>query len=150
MSEKHNGWANYETFIVYTWMNNEEKFQRLFMNMWEESYEQAKEQPYFTKEEEAVVIMAENLKSYFEDWMYNTCDDIPGVFKDLLNGALSDVDWHEIASHSAEGMEVQYSGEFIWFDYICLFYTSPVYNNGLRLVRPAQRGETPSVVAAVA
>ena len=106
MSEKHNGWTNYETFIVYTWMNNTPEFQRFFMSMWGESYEQAKEQPYFTKEEEAVIIMAENLKSYFEDWMYDTCDDIPGVFKDLLNGALSDVDWHEIAQHSTEWSEV--------------------------------------------
>ena len=106
MSEKHNGWTNYETFIVYTWMNNEPEFQRFFMNMWKESYQQAGEQEYFTKEEEAVIIMSEKLKEHFEDWMFNSCDDIPGVFKDLLNGALSDVDWWEIASHSQEAMEV--------------------------------------------
>ena len=106
MSEKHNGWANYETFIVYTWMNNEQAFQRMFMNMWKESYEQAGERDYFTKEEEAVIIMAERLKEHFEELMYKSCDDIPGVLKDLLNGALSDVDWWEIAQHSTEWSEV--------------------------------------------
>ena len=106
MSEKHNGWANYETFIVFSWMNNTPEFQRFFMNMWRESYGQAGERDYFTKEEEAVIIMSEKLKEYFEDWMYNESEDMSGVFKDLLNGALSDVDWWEIASHSQEEMEV--------------------------------------------
>lgn len=104
--EKHNGWANYETWIVYTWMNHNELLQKRFSNMVLNAFLEAVPSEHFTKDEEAVIILSEKLKEFFEDWMYDESESISGVFKDLLHGALSDVDWWEIASHSMEEMEV--------------------------------------------
>lgn len=104
MSDKHNGWANYETWIVYTWMNNDPESQKFFAEMVKEAYSTAEEQEYFTKEEEAVILLAEYLKDHFED--NYELEDVDGVYHDLIMGALSSVDWHEIAKNSMELMEV--------------------------------------------
>lgn len=110
MSEKHNGWANYNTWLVYTWMNNDEDSQKFFTEMVKEVYTVAEDQQYFTKQEEAVIMMAERLKEYFEEQMYfegkTMYGLISGLMRDMLHGALSEVDWHEIASHSVEDMEL--------------------------------------------
>lgn len=104
MSEKHNGWANYNTWLVYTWMNNDPESQMFFAYMTKEVYTVAEDQQYFTKQEEAVIMMAERLKGYFEDRMYNEADCMSSLMRDMLYGAMSEVDWHEIASHSVEDM----------------------------------------------
>ena len=104
MSEKHNGWANYETWIVYTWMNNNPESQQFFAEMVEEAYNTAEEQQYFTKEEETVILLAEYLKDHFED--NYELENVTGLYDDLIMSALSNVDWHEIAQHSIEDINV--------------------------------------------
>lgn len=104
MSEKHNGWANYNTWLIYTWMNNDEDSQKFFTEMVKDAYTMAEEQQYFTKEEEAIIILAEDLKYHFVD--NYEIEDVNGIYHDLLMSALSDVDWHEIASHSMKDMEL--------------------------------------------
>lgn len=106
MTEKHNGWANYNTWLVYTWMNNDEDSQKFFTEMVKDVYTVAEDQEYFTKQEEAVIMMAERLKEYFEDKMYFEAESMSSLMRDMLNSAISDVDWHEIASHSVEDMEL--------------------------------------------
>lgn len=79
---EYNGWTNYETWCVNLWLNNEEWTYFAIR-------EQAKETTDLYELAEWVRIFTENSVLY----------DMPisGLGADLLNSALSEVDWYEIA-----------------------------------------------------
>ena len=89
----HNGWTNYETWVVNLWMDNEQHVQRY----WEHEARTAK-----TKEN-PVFWLADRIKEEHEAACQQMLDDSVhykvGPFADLLNGALSEVNWDEIARH---------------------------------------------------
>jgi hypothetical protein len=100
MSEKkYNGYANYETWCVHLWLTNDE-----VSNMYwhDAAQEHAKDAPNskfvldgtWTTELAGTVALAQQLKDALEE-----CNPLqePTVYSDLLNAALSEVDWHEIA-----------------------------------------------------
>lgn len=99
--EKHNGWCNVETFTVASWINNEEGSQDWWLERAQQALEDAQESKYFTKEEEAVFLLAEELKDYFEDSHELTLEH-SGLYYDLLMGALQIVDWREVAESILE------------------------------------------------
>jgi len=88
MSEKYNGWSNYETWCINLWMDNEEgtyeHFQQLAINA-DDVYE-----------------LSQQIKEYHEDAASTVLGDHAGVMADLLRGALSEVNWQEIAKHWIE------------------------------------------------
>ena len=93
MSE-YNGWTNYETWCVNLWITNDQGSQ----DYWNESAESALEAvppAVFTREENAACRLADQLKQTFED--ESPLADQPGLYADLLNAALSEVNWCEIA-----------------------------------------------------
>ena len=76
----YNGWKNYETWNVALWIDNEEG-----------SYHERRD-------------MARSARSVGEyarmlqDWVEEMAPDLgASMFSDLLNAALSEVDWDEIA-----------------------------------------------------
>jgi bifunctional pyridoxal-dependent enzyme with beta-cystathionase and maltose regulon repressor activities len=92
--KKYNGWNNYETWLVALWIDNEE---------W--SYNYARELAQDVKRENPNVddiithtgILADVLKDWIEET--NPLKDNANLFTDLLNAALSEVDWMEIAEN---------------------------------------------------
>lgn len=82
----YNGWSNYETWNVKLWLDNDETTYKTITNM-----------VYRNKNKELYVI-ANKIKAYVE-----ALPDIDNVLQkasvaaDLLNAALSEVDWLEIA-----------------------------------------------------
>lgn len=88
--KEYNGWTNYETWAVKLWMDNYDGF-------WDSSasdaFESAEADDNFTKEENAIYSLGESIKSHHEEVM----PEVQGVFADLLNAAMSEVNWHEIA-----------------------------------------------------
>lgn len=95
MSEGYNGYLNWETWLVALWINNDEGSQDFWIEQAHEALNDAQETKYFTKEEEAVFLLSDTLKDYFED-----SPEIPmssGFYYDLMMGALSVVDWREVA-----------------------------------------------------
>jgi len=92
--ETYNGWANYETWVVKLWMDNEQGSQEFFREMTKEVIANPRQgNKVLTDAEYALIDLADALKEHFED---NTPETV-GIYADLLNAALSEVDWREIA-----------------------------------------------------
>jgi len=88
----YNGWANYETWCVNLWIDNDQGTQE----MWAESTARIWEQS--ERKEEAVSALASMLK----EELSVVPDEVTGMMADLLGAALGEVDWHEIAEHMVE------------------------------------------------
>lgn len=97
MSERYNGWTNYETWLVNLWMDNEQGSQDYYREQAREIYDGPRS-PYrdhLTREADAGLAFADWLKEHHEE----NRPELPGVYGDLLGGALSSVNWGEIARH---------------------------------------------------
>ncbi len=94
--QTYNGYANYETWLVAMWIDNDQANIDYWMDVAKHQYNSAKDQKYFTKKEEAIISLAEYMKEYYEDRMPES-DDIGGFWSDMLHAALGSVDWHELA-----------------------------------------------------
>jgi hypothetical protein len=76
----YNGWANYPTWNVALWINNDEDMQQevisIARNTRDDKYK-----------------CAESLRAYIED----SFGELSGMQADLVNHALDEVDWDELA-----------------------------------------------------
>lgn len=97
----YQGWANYETWAVALWLDNDQNSYHHARELAADARKQAEEDPvdWITPDKRAVHLLADVLKELHEDG--NPLDDA-SVYTDLLRGALSDVDWHEVAQHYFE------------------------------------------------
>ena len=93
----YNGWSNYETWLVNLWMDNEPG---------------GKEFIWDWLGEQSVAVQAGNLAYYLEitheEEVEDICDygiNVTGFWKDLLNGALRQINWMEVAIHLMEEWE---------------------------------------------
>ena len=100
MEEGYQGWANYETWAVALWINNDQ----VSYQYWWEVVEELREAGHprddsspssVTDDDYLRFDLADQLKDYHEDVM----PELDGVWGDLLNGALSEVRWDEIAAN---------------------------------------------------
>lgn len=99
MSKHFNGYANYETWAVCLWLSNDEAT----CCYWTEALEAAKanaadcwqvKEQVWTAEKAPVFLLADRLK---EELMDEAPELGSGLYSDLLNAALSEIDWHEVA-----------------------------------------------------
>ena len=80
MSDGYNGWSNYETWNVKLWLDNEQG-----------SYDECRD---MARRARSVNALADQLK----DMIHEAAPDLgASMFSDLLNAALGEVDWDEIA-----------------------------------------------------
>lgn len=94
--QTYNGYANYETWLVSVWIDNEQHTIDGWLDVAKHHYDIAEDRKYFTKKEEAVISFGEDMKEWYEDNMPDSCD-IGGLWADLIHAALGSVDWHELA-----------------------------------------------------
>ena len=93
MSDTYNGYTNYETWVVNLWMDND-GFAEECREMAARCVRDAAGE--FCPDGAAIRALADELKEQHESHMHLVCK-VPGVFGDLLNGAMSSVNWAEIA-----------------------------------------------------
>ena len=100
----YNGWTNYETWNVKLWIDNEQGSQEFWREQAQAAYDDARDTPSanakltghepFTHEERAALNLSRQLKDQFEE---DAPDLGASCWADLLNAALSEVNWQEIA-----------------------------------------------------
>ncbi len=104
MTEKsYNGWTNYETWLVAWWIDNEQ-------GSYQDRCSAADE--YWTVNRDKVdrsvctrIALSDWIRDYVTDMIP---DSVQGFISDLVNSALSEVDWNEIADNwlsETEGYE---------------------------------------------
>ncbi len=96
----YNGWANYETWCVNLWLSNNEPTYRYCRTLAEDCRSQAPtcrqvQERVWQVPEAAKFLLADRLKEFVED--RNPLCNHATVYTDLLNAALSEVNWHEVA-----------------------------------------------------
>jgi len=94
MSEGYNGWKNYKTWNVKLWMDNEEGSYRYWLLIAEEIWQESADCDEFCS------TMAQRLKDEHEE----NRPEVQGTYGDLLDAALSEVDWYEIAESYVEDL----------------------------------------------
>ena len=86
-SKTYEGYTNYETWAVNLWLNNEEGTHR------------------YWREEAGRVRDRGKLAQRLKDELNEEAPDLGStLWADLLNAALSDVDWYEVAESFLEGV----------------------------------------------
>jgi hypothetical protein len=101
--DTYNGWTNYETWAVNLWIDNEQATQEYWLEAAGDAWEMAgpgdPNQFIPTREGNAVAMLADRLKDeHDDDSVHPVLAAANGtVYADLLNAALSAVNWHEIA-----------------------------------------------------
>ena len=102
----YNGWTNYETWCVKLWLDNDEYLcnelqPAMVRRAWAESKVTPSDLSFgLTREVNAWRDLADDLKSYCEDPENGLVPDLGASFaSDLLNAAMSEIDWRSIAEH---------------------------------------------------
>lgn len=94
MTEKYNGWKNYETWVTALWIDNEECNQAYAHGL---ASGVIHNNPHVDDVITHASILAPLLKEWIEE--INPLAETATLFADLLNAALSDVDWYELAEN---------------------------------------------------
>lgn len=90
-NKTYNGWKNYQTWVTALWIDNDYGSYQYRCELVEQVREEHKE------EEDRENCLASSLKDWIE--AQNPIAEDASVFVDLLNSALFEVDWHEIAEN---------------------------------------------------
>lgn len=98
---KYNGWTNYETWLVNLWMDNEQGSSEYWNECAQEAYDNADSDTSFTREERATLNLADTMKDEHEEAQ----PEVTGLWADMMNAALSEVNWYEIAEHYIEEVD---------------------------------------------
>lgn len=95
-TRRYNGWTNYETWLAYTWISNEDSSNRY----WQERARELNEENGNDVDE-----TERQLAEYLEIWLNDEIVEVlpeDGLLNDLLTSAASEIDWREIAEHIAD------------------------------------------------
>jgi dTDP-4-dehydrorhamnose reductase len=85
MNEKeYNGYTNYETWLVNLWIDNDEGFSEMVRDM--------------TRSNRSNHELADTIKEFVEE----NAPETTGLYADLMNAALCEVSWYEIAENHLE------------------------------------------------
>ena len=94
MSEdgKYNGWANYETWCVNLWLDNDGYFENLREEFGEDIEESENDEPG-----ERADNIADRIESDVQELYADGITAKASMMSDLVTTILGRVDWHEIA-----------------------------------------------------
>lgn len=101
MNDKtYNGWSNYETWVTNLWLTNDENTYAYCREAAESAFAEARSSATFTRSDRYRLNFADALKEIVTSG--HPLQDSPGLYSDLLTGAIGEVNWMEIASNMFE------------------------------------------------
>ena len=104
----YNGWTNYETWAVKLWMDSEERWRDETYFVWNNTADKSP-YPYMSHKDNALHELSETLKNEYDNQsdhpVFKAAEGT--VYADLLNAALSEVNWHEIAEALMEDCPIE-------------------------------------------
>lgn len=98
---KYNGWTNYETWCVNLWLSNDEGSYETCRELVESALDSSEtdDNGDVIHDRDRIHLAADSLQEFVKE----LAPDLgPSMFSDMLNSALSEVDWQEIAEAFAE------------------------------------------------
>lgn len=100
---KYNGWTNYETWAVALWIDNEPCSYAVRQDLAREAWDEAEDSRTGCRSTNARIALVDSLKAWVDDEMI---PDLGATLAaDLLSGAVSEVDWREIADNFLDETE---------------------------------------------
>jgi len=99
---QYNGWTNYETWAVALWIDNERGSHEFWRERAQELSADHPPAADGSPGRTAVQCIARELEDAHDEAVAERHGNASDVFTDLLNAALSEVDWIEIAQHFFE------------------------------------------------
>jgi hypothetical protein len=104
-TDRYNGWANYETWAVKLWIDNEQGSYEYWREQARDVIENCSDKhpnEFADKAANERIMLGERLKDMHESDAEQFMEQQSGVFADLLNHALARVEWNEIAQSMLE------------------------------------------------
>jgi len=92
--QEYNGWTNYETWNCKLWLDNDAGLQD-FQKKWLETAKNTPKVDVWTIEETVKFTLADLIKEFVVD----NVPDIQGMYADLLNAAICEINFNEIAEN---------------------------------------------------
>lgn len=94
--KEYNGWTNYETWVTNLWIDNDHY-------LYERSREIAEDAKALPTNRERIWGIAHSLQNLIEDEIWEAgLTNSSCLAADLVNSALAEIDWIEIANHMIE------------------------------------------------
>ena len=91
----YNGWTNYETWAANLHIDNDQQSQEYWMGAAREIIDYTAGNSTLTKRQRSEYRLSDRMKDEHEA----NAPEVSGVYQDLLNAALSEVHWDQIARH---------------------------------------------------
>lgn len=96
--KEYNGWTNYETWLVKLWQDNDQGEQ----TYWQETATECVR----VDGEHAPTSLADIMKEHYEE-ASGELAGVTGFWSDLMNDALCEVNWREIAENWIASVQVE-------------------------------------------
>ena len=97
MTDKYNGWTNYETWKVKLWIDNEQSSSEYWNESARDIFGESRGRHSLSNSDVARHDLADRLKDEVEE--SNPLADDASMYSDLLGAAISEVNWSEIANN---------------------------------------------------
>jgi hypothetical protein len=103
----YNGWANYETWVYKLWMDNDYGFYQHVQAVTRETWQAASETPDpLSIGNDASATARASLADLLKEEAEENAPELSGAYADLLNAAIGEIDWFEIADSLLEDAEL--------------------------------------------
>jgi hypothetical protein len=95
----YNGYTNYQTWATAFWIDNDESCPEELLDQIREAIDKPNSNPYMSEESHRRFKAKECVQQFVEETMLADIQGVNGLAFDLLNSAISDIDWYDLAQH---------------------------------------------------